>query len=115
MTDHQEIRASLDRLANIIAARGFSGVVRVDQNGMGAFIVSGEALVQLHDAQTAILHCPVDQKVLLMEISPDIYFETESLVGQNAVLIRLDRIDDEELSLRLHDAYQFRTPNKPIA
>ncbi len=111
MTDHQEIQASLDRLATIIAARGLSGVVRADQNGVGAFIVSGESLVQLHDSRTAILHCPVDQKVLLMEISPDIYFETESLVGENAVLIRLDRIDDEELSLRLHDAYQFRAPH----
>ena len=45
-----------------------------------------------------------------MEISPDIYFETDHYVGYPAVLVQLSVISDEELSLRLEDAWRFKAP-----
>ena len=59
--------------------------------------------------------CPAEQKTLLMEISPEIYFETDHYVGWPAVLIRLANIGDEELSLRLEDAWRFKAPARLAA
>ena len=66
---------------------------------------------ELHDETVLALACPRHQKVLLMDISPKVYFETEQQVGQNVVLVHLDKIDDEELSLRLHDAWEYVAPD----
>jgi hypothetical protein len=50
-----------------------------------------------------------------MEMSPDIYFETDHYVGWPAVLVRLSVIGDEELSLRLEDAWRFKAPRTVAA
>ena len=62
-----------------------------------------------------MLHCPDEQKALLMEISPEIYFETPHYVGHAVVLIRLGAIGDEELALRLEDAWRFKAPARLAA
>lgn len=110
MTDSAPIDRTFARLRTLAEARGLPEVEPSTTDGTPALTVSGVALVHLLDAATAVLQCPWDQKVLLMEISPDIYFETDQYVGHDAMLIHLDRISDEELSLRLHDAWIFRAP-----
>ena len=110
MTDTANIDAGFARLLRLAQARNLQGVEASTSDGAPALKVGGTDFVHMLDALTAVLQCPVDQKVLLMGISPDIYFETEHYVGDDAMLVRLDIIDDEELSLRLHDAWTFRAP-----
>lgn len=74
--------------------------------------VKGKAFVSLKSAETLVLHCPHEQKALLMEISPDVYYETAHYVGQTKVLVRLATITDEELALRLEDAWHFKAPRQ---
>lgn len=112
MTGQSDPNASLERLVRLAQQRGLAGVGTTGGTGDPALHVADTAFVQLVDASTAMLHCPTDQKVLLMEISPDLYFETDDLVGRDVMLIRLDRISDEELSLRLHDAWMFKAPER---
>lgn len=112
MTDASALEAGFARLLRLARARGLAGIAPSTHYGTPALRVGDAAFVRMLDEDTAVLQCPVDQKVLLMEISPDIYFETEHYVGHDAMLIRLDRIGDEELSLRLHDAWTFKAPEK---
>ncbi len=112
MTDQSDPNASLARLLRLAEQRGLAGVEMTTATNGPALHVADTAFVQVADAATAMLHCPADQKVLLMEISPDLYFETDDLVGRDIMLIRLDRISDEELSLRLHDAWMFKAPER---
>jgi Uncharacterized protein conserved in bacteria len=112
MTDNANLDAGFARLLRLVQARNLAPVEASTSYGTPALKVGDAAFVRMLDAQTAVLQCPVDQKVLLMEISPDIYYETEHYVGYDAMLVRLDRIDDEELSLRLHDAWIFKAPEK---
>ena len=110
--DLDQIFARIEQLAT---ARGLPGVTRSTSYGTPSLKVRDKSFVRLKDETTLVLLCPSEQKALLMEISPDIYFETAHYVGYPAVLIRLDAISDEELSLRLEDAWRFKAPRKLAA
>lgn len=112
MTAEPPLQSGLARLQRLAQQQNLSGITVSAGDGAEALLVEGAEFVRVIDANTAMLHCPVDQKVLLMEISPDLYFETDHYIGQDAMLIRLDRIGDEELSLRLHDAWTFKAPER---
>lgn len=98
------------RIEALAAARALPGLSRSTSEDMPALMVGEAAFARLRDAETLVLLCPAEQKALLMEISPQIYFETEHYVGQAAVLVQLAVISDEELSLRLEDAWRFTAP-----
>ena len=95
------------RIEHLALARRLPEVMRGRSEGLPSLKVGGKTIARLKDAATMVLLCPSEQKTLLMDISPDIYFETDHYVGYPAVLIRLDAVDDEELSLRLEDAWHF--------
>lgn len=107
MTGQFNPQTSLDRLQRLVGRHDLP--CSTSDNTLA---VDGANFAHLLDTATLALHCPVDQKVLLMEISPDIYFETDQHIGHDIMLIRLNRISDEELALRLHDAWTFRAPEK---
>ena len=113
MTD--DLDQIFSRIEKLAEARGLPGVARATSYGTPSLKVRDKSFVRLKDSATLVLLCPAEQKTLLMEISPDIYFETDHYVGYPAVLIRLDAISDEELSLRLEDAWRFKAPQKLAA
>lgn len=75
-----------------------------------ALKIADSLFVRLAEPTLAVLHCPLQQKILLMEISPEIFFETDHYIGKDEILVRLDKIDDEELALKLEDAWAFKAP-----
>lgn len=103
------------RIEHLADARALPGVTRSTSYGTPSLKVKDKSFVRLKDADTLVLLCPSEQKTLLMEISPDIYFETDHYVGYPAVLIHLGVISDEELSLRLEDAWRFKAPKRLAA
>ena len=116
MSNTDDHDAAFSRIEVLASAKGLAGVERSTSYGTPALKVKGVAFVRLLDSQTLVLQCPLEQKVLLMEISPDIYFETDHYIGYDAVLVRLSAISDEELSLRLEDAWRFKArPDKQKA
>jgi len=112
MTSADALDTGFARLVRLAELRGLVGTVQSTSDGAPALQVGDSTFVRMLEPGIAVLQCPTDQKVLLMEISPDLYFETDHYVGHDAMLVRLDRISDEELSLRLHDAWMFRAPEK---
>lgn len=103
------------RIETLAAARQLPEVSRGTSYGTPALKVKDKTFARLKDHGTLVLLCPSEQKTLLMEISSDIYFETAHYVGYAAVLVRLGAISDEELSLRLEDAWRFRAPRRLAA
>ena len=110
-----DLDTAFARVAALAQARNLPGVTEDSSYGTPALKVSGTTFVRLDEAETLVLHCPDEQKALLMEISPEIYFETPHYVGHAVVLIRLGAIQDEELALRLEDAWRFKAPAKLAA
>ena len=107
-----DLDAAFERIRGLALARGLPGLVASTSHGTPALKVGSKAFCRLKDLTTLVLLCPAEQKTLLMEISPEIYFETDHYVGSPAVLIRLDVITDEELSLRLEDAWRAKAPKR---
>lgn len=105
-----DLDAAFDRIASRAAALALPETVRATSYGTPSLQVRNQTIVRLYDAQIMVLHCPEEQKTLLLEIAPDIYFQTDHYVGSAAVLVRLDAISDEELGLRLEDAWRHKAP-----
>ena len=110
-----DLDSAFARLTALAQARALPGLTQATSYGTPALKVAGVSFARLDDVDTLVLQCPEEQKALLMEISPDIYFETPHYVGHPVVLIRLGAIADEELALRLEDAWRFKAPARLAA
>jgi hypothetical protein len=97
------------RIEKLAAARALPALERDTSRHPPALTLANSPFARLVEETVLLLPCPTEQKALLMEISPDIYFDTDAYVGQPAILIRLEIITDEELSLRLEDAWRFHS------
>lgn len=82
--------------------------------GDPALKVRGKAFVTVKAADTMVLPCPLEIKELLMESAPAIYYQTAHFKGWPGLLVRLDAIGDEELSLRIADAWAFTAPKTKV-
>jgi hypothetical protein len=58
---------------------------------------------------TLALRIEFDDRAELLAASPDVYYLTDHYVGYNAVLVRLSRINADELQDLLGMAYKFVT------
>jgi hypothetical protein len=56
---------------------------------------------------------PQPELELLIAARPDVYFLTPHYEGWDAVLVRLDIVDDEELAGRIEDAWAFVDAKRP--
>ncbi len=56
-----------------------------------------------------------DEKELILDANPDVYFTSPHYRGFPAVQIRLDQIDREELRQRLEDAWLIQAPKRLAA
>jgi hypothetical protein len=113
--DRADLDAVFERIEALAGNRDLPEVTRSTSYGTPSLKVKDKSFVRLKDADTLVLLCPAEQKALLMEMSPHIYFETDHYVGWPAVLVRLSAIDDEELSLRLEDSWRFKAPKRVAA
>jgi len=114
-------------MGNIAAEKAFERLVRLSKKlGLDDVAIGttyGSPALRVHDRPFAsikeddlmVLHCPIEVKEMLMEMAPDIYFQTDHFKGWPGLLVRLDVITDEELSLRLEDAWRFKAPRRLAA
>lgn len=96
-------------------AAGLPGVEAGTSYGTPALKVRGKLIVRVKDADTLVLRCALEDKGLLMEAAPQIYYETDHYKGWPAVLVRLSAIDDAELSHRIALAWRLKAPARLIA
>jgi hypothetical protein len=83
--------------------------------GTPALKVRGKFLMRVKDPDTLVFRCPIEEKAMLMEAEPEIYFETDHYKGWPAVLVRLSRASDLELRHCLERAWRLQAPAKLVA
>jgi hypothetical protein len=64
------------------------------------------------DGGTLAIRVDRDEKAMMLESRPDLYFETPHYNGYPGVLVHLDAIDREELRERIEDAWLIQAPKK---
>ena len=95
-----------ETFARVVAlAQGIEGVTVGKSYGTPAILApGGKSFCRMKDAETLVLMLPIEEKELLMEAAPEIYFETDHYKGWPAVLVRLRAIPESELAGRLSEA-----------
>ncbi len=64
------------------------------------------------DGATLALRVDRDEKPMMLESRPDIYFQTPHYEGYPGVLVHLDAIDLDELRERIEDAWLIQAPKR---
>ncbi len=97
-------------------ASGFPGVEEYTSYGQPAFRVGKKLFVWTspnREAEGALaLRVDPDEKPLLIESKPDVYFEVPHYHGYPVVLVHLDAIRHAELAERIEDAWLLRAPKR---
>jgi hypothetical protein len=88
------------------------GIEEATSYGTPSLTVCGKLLLRVKDADTLVLRCTLEDKAMLIEAAPAIYFETDHYAGWPAVLARLAAISDAELAHRLGQAWHLQAPKK---
>lgn len=78
--------------------------------GTPAFKVRGKGFTRLKDPTALVIFCPLEEKEMLLEAAPEIYFETDHYRGWPALLVRVAAIADDELRLRLERSWLQKAP-----
>lgn len=99
-------------------AGSFPGAEESTTYGQPAFKVGGKLFAWMSPDRAAAgalaLRVDPDEKPLLIESSPDRYFQTPHYDGHPIVLVRMHRIDPQELHERIEDSWLLRAPKRLV-
>ena len=103
------------RLIRLAGEAGLPGVEESTTYGNPALKVSGKAFVSVKNNETLVLSIAIPDKEHLLEMAPEIYFQTAHYKGWPSLPVRAAAIGDDELRQRLVNAWLFRAPKKLAA
>lgn len=92
--------------------------VEAPTEGRVAFSVRGKGFsweARERDGGGLAVRVDRDEKELILESNPDVYFTSPHYTGFPAVQIRVEAIDREELRERLEDAWLIQAPKRLAA
>jgi hypothetical protein len=82
--------------------------------GQPCFKVNGRPFVNTGRVEGAfVTRAPDEERDLLIAARSDIYFVTPHYEGWEAVLVRFEGIDENELAGRIEDSYAFMAAKPP--
>jgi hypothetical protein len=105
----------IKRVKALIVKAKLPGVEEGLSYGMPSFKVAGKFLGRVREPGVLVLMCALEEKEFLMQTNPAVYYETDHYKNWPAVLVRLARIGDEELTHRLLVAWRRQAPKKLLA
>jgi hypothetical protein len=74
--------------------------------------VAGKSMMRIKDADTLVFRCTLEDKEMLIAAAPKIYFETDHYKGWPAVLVRLSKANDKDLTASLIRAWRLMAPKR---
>src|SRR5687767_736104 len=73
--------------------------------------VRGKSFTRLkEDGATLVVRVAMEEKELLMQAAPRVFFETDHYKGYPAMLVRLDNVTEKQLKERLLAAWKYCAP-----
>jgi hypothetical protein len=81
-----------------------------------ALRVKGKFFARLwEDGETLVLKVGFDARDILLQSQPDVFFVTDHYAGYPAILVRLPRVDPEQLRDLLEEAWRLNAPKRLAA
>ncbi|MBB4184933.1 hypothetical protein GGE07_001562 [Sinorhizobium terangae] len=107
-----DLERSFERVRRLTEAAGLPETTVGTSYGTPALLVKGKSFVRMKDPHTLVVMCALEEKEMLMELDPSLFFETDHYKGWPAMLVRLAPIDDEALTQRLIAAWREKAPRR---
>ena len=101
-----------DRIWRVAGACGLPGLEAGQSHGFPVLKAGGKFLAGCKIAGSPAFHCPQEEKSLLMEALPHLWFETDHYRGWPAVLLRLDAASDGDIAEGVIRAWRANAPAK---
>ncbi|MDR7221131.1 MmcQ/YjbR family DNA-binding protein [Aminobacter aminovorans] len=98
----------------LAAAEGLAEVVEGTSYGTPSLHVRKKFLCRVKDADTVAVMCPLEEKEMLMEADPHLYFETAHYKDWPVILVRIHDIPIDQLRTRLERAWLMQAPKTLI-
>lgn len=108
----ENLDRAFERIWNLADALHLPELVKSTTHGTPSLKAKSSFMGRLKDESSFAIYCPLEEKPLLMESAPHIYFETDHYKGWPYILIRLGAISDEELGHRIKLAWHAKAPAK---
>jgi hypothetical protein len=109
--DPRKMARAFARVRKAAAATGLPGIAETTSYGTPSLKVAGKFLMRMKDAGTLVFSCGMDEKTMLIEAAPSLYFETDHYVGYPLVLLRASA-SDAELAACIARAWHTQAPQK---
>jgi hypothetical protein len=103
-----DLRPAFNKLR--AAADGLAEVVEGTSYGTPSLHVRKKFLCRVKDADTVAVMCPLEEKEMLIEADPHLYFETAHYKGWPIILVRIHDILPDQLRTRLERAWLMQAP-----
>lgn len=107
-----DLSSAFDKLR--AAAEGLPEVVEGTSYGTPSLQLRKKLLCRVKDADTVVVMCALEEKEMLMEADPQLYFETAHYKGWPAMLVRIHEIPLDQLRARLERAWLMRAPKSLV-
>ncbi|HTZ70100.1 MAG TPA: MmcQ/YjbR family DNA-binding protein [Acetobacteraceae bacterium] len=105
-----DIDKAFAHVRKIAESTGLPGFEISTSYGTPSLKVAGKFLARMKDAETLVVRCPLDEKAMLMEAAPDLFYETDHYRGYDALLVRLPAADNATIAARLTRAWEMQAP-----
>jgi hypothetical protein len=105
-------------------ALALPGVIADERHGQRHYTIEGKGIAWAYFARDrpkekrtlrpgiVAIRCPIEEKEMLIEAAPDIYFDDDHYRGFPGVLVRLAAISEAELAARLARAFEIQAPKR---
>ncbi|CAN7537730.1 MmcQ/YjbR family DNA-binding protein [Ensifer adhaerens] len=110
-----DLERNFIRVVRLAEAAGLPEVTIGTSYGTPALLVKDKSFVRMKDGETLVVMCALEEKEMLLELDPGLYFQTDHYKGWPAVLVRLSEIDDKSLTGRLVAAWREKAPRRLAA
>jgi hypothetical protein len=81
--------------------------------GTPALRVKGKFFARLkEDGETMVLKIGFDAREILLQSDPDVFYTTDHYAGYPAILIRLPRVNPDQLRDLLEETWRFNAPKR---
>ncbi|WP_104667739.1 MmcQ/YjbR family DNA-binding protein [Ensifer adhaerens] len=111
----EDLDSNFARVVRLAEAAGLPEVTVGTSYGTPALLVKDKSFVRMKDGDTLVVMCAREEKEMLLELDPRLYFETDHYKGWPAMLVRLSEIDDQSLTGRLVAAWREKAPKRLAA
>lgn len=111
----EDLNPHFEPVRAILRENAWPGLVEAPSYGTPGLKVRGKFLARLREPDVLVIVCDFNEKDILMEMAPEIYFQTDHYKGWAGILIRLSKIDPEQLRLHIEKAWRSLATKKMIA